>query len=418
MKKVLLLGWKDLTLAFRDRAALLLMLLAPFALTLGMGLVTGGFSSSGSGLSQIPVVLVDQDGGQLGQALVDLFRSPDLASLVAPEVASSPEEARRQVDEDQAAAAVIVAPGFTKSIIPTGAAPASAALPAPVQIQLYANPTRPTGAAVIRAILEGFTARIETARVGGQVAVTQMLEAGLIRPGEAAQMGQAIAERMAASGEGGVFTLRTVASGGEPAEFNVMAVLAPAFALMFLLYTTTSGGRSLLAERVQGTLPRLLVTPTTSAQVLGGKVFGIYLTGVAQVLILILASGLLFRVRWGSPAGVLLLVLTAVAGATGWGMLLTSLVRSPGQMAGFGSALMLIFGILGGTFINLDNMPAWLAALTRLTPNWWGVQGFSILATGGGLQAVLRPAAALLAMGALLFALAAFIMGKKRSMIQ
>ena len=53
MKKLLLIGLKDVRLAFRDRAALILMLLAPFLLTLGMGIVTGRFSGgSSTGISR------------------------------------------------------------------------------------------------------------------------------------------------------------------------------------------------------------------------------------------------------------------------------------------------------------------------------------------------------------------------------
>jgi hypothetical protein len=74
MKKLFLIGWKDLRLAFRDRAALVLMLLAPLLLTLGLGAVTGRFSGgSSTGISHIPVVLVNQDGGLLGNDLVACF---------------------------------------------------------------------------------------------------------------------------------------------------------------------------------------------------------------------------------------------------------------------------------------------------------------------------------------------------------
>src|SRR5512141_1473269 len=51
MKKLFLIGTKDLKLMFRDRAGLMLMLLAPFLLTLGLGFVTGRFSGKSSGLS-------------------------------------------------------------------------------------------------------------------------------------------------------------------------------------------------------------------------------------------------------------------------------------------------------------------------------------------------------------------------------
>ena len=55
MKKIFLIGWKDVNLAFRDRAALMLMLLAPFLLTLGLGFVTGAFPAAvaaGSAISR------------------------------------------------------------------------------------------------------------------------------------------------------------------------------------------------------------------------------------------------------------------------------------------------------------------------------------------------------------------------------
>ena len=145
--------------------------------------------------------------------------------------------------------------------------------------------------------------------------------------------------------------------GADAVEFDLLAYMAPGMALLFLMYTVSHGGRSILLERSQGTLPRLLVSPTSSTQVLGGKVMGIFFTGVAQVGILILASALFFGVRWGDPAGVVVLILAAVFGATGWGMLITALARTPAQVGSIGSAIMLIFGILGGSFINLEQMP-------------------------------------------------------------
>lgn len=412
MKKTLLIGRKDLTLAFRDRTALLLMLLAPFLLTLGLGFVTGRLSDgSSSGLGSIPVVLVNQDGGQLGNALVDVFRSQDLAELVTPADATDPAEARRQVDADQAAAAIIIPAGFTGSIIP-----AAGALPAGevVRVELYTNPTRPTSVGVIRSILDEFMSQVEVGRVGGQVAVTQLISQGLIQPQDAAAIGAALGARQAeANGRGTAITLKSTASGNAVASFDPLAYMAPAMALMFLMFTATNGGRTLLTERNQGTLPRLLISPTTSAQVLGGKTTGIYFTGVAQMLILILASALLFQLRWGAPFAVLLLILAAVAGATGWGMLITALARTPGQVSTIGSAITLTFGILGGSFISTESMPVWFQALSKITPNAWALDGFTTLARGGNLAGILVPVAALLIMGAALFTVAVLIMNRR-----
>src|SRR5512136_941950 len=119
MRKLFLIGLKDVRLAFRDKAALVLMLLAPFLLTLGLGAVTGRFSGgSSSGISHIPVALVNQDGKQLGAALVELLKSKDLGDLVTPTITDDLSAARKLVDDNQTVAVILIPAGFTDSIIP------------------------------------------------------------------------------------------------------------------------------------------------------------------------------------------------------------------------------------------------------------------------------------------------------------
>lgn len=412
MKKMFLIGWKDVTLAFRDRAALILMLAAPFLLTLGLGFVTGRFSgSNNTGLSNIPLIVVNQDEGPLGDQLVALFQSEDLAELVEPDLGSDPAAARQAVDEDDTAAAVIIPAGFTGSVVPSEGSAQAGPL---VAIEVYTNPTRPTSSGVIRTIVEQYLARVEVARVGGQVAVAGLIASGRIQPQQAAAAAaQFSADQADQGGEDTAITLNSRTVSGETVEFDILAYMAPGMALMFLMYATTNGGRSLLSEKRQGTLPRLLVAPVSNTQVLGGKVLGIYLTGVAQMLILIGASTLFFQLDWGDPLGVVVLVLSAVAGAVGWGMIITALARTPGQVSAIGSAVMLTFGVLGGSFINLDSMPQWFRLVNRITPNAWGLDGFAILAQGGRLGDILDPILGLWIMGALLFILAVALINRR-----
>ena len=414
MTKTFLIGIKDLRLVFRDRAALILMLVAPFLLTLGMGLVTGRFSGNTSGIADIPVIIVNQDDGELSTALVDLFNSKDLADLVEPTLGESPEAARLQVEEDNAAAAIIIPAGFTRSIIPQQEDFAAGNTPEVVEIELYANPTRPTSAGIIKSILDEFMSRVEEGSISAQTSILQMMISGRITPEQAQAVGEEMGQSLQDSpnNETLAITLNSTTQ-GEEVEFDVLAYLAPGMALMFLMYTVSYGGRSILAERTQGTLPRLLVSPTNSAQILGGKVFGIFLTGAAQMLILIGGTSLLFQLKWGDPLGVLILVLVAVFGATGWGMLITALARTTAQVANTGSAVMLIFGILGGSFIQLDQMPASIQMMSRITPNAWALDGFTTLALGGTLADLSTPIAALLTMGILLFLSSVLLFGKK-----
>ncbi|RPJ25039.1 MAG: ABC transporter permease [Chloroflexi bacterium] len=413
MNKLLLIGFKDLKLMFRDRAALTFMLLAPFLLTIGMGFVTGRFSGGSSGLSDIPVIIVNLDHEQLGDALADTFSSQELADLMEPSASSDPAAARRLIDEDQAAAVVIIPEGFTRSIIPAEGTlfDPNYVEPEPVKIEVYANPSRPTSAGVVKAIVDEFVSRLEESRTSGMTSLTQLMASGLLDPQQVESEARQLFENVGQS-ESPAITLKKNQEGAAAVEFDILAYMAPGMALMFLMYTVSYGGRSILAERSQGTLPRLLISPTSTSQVLGGKVLGIFFMGLAQVGILILASSIFFGVQWGDAIGLVVLILAAVFGATGWGMLITALSRTPGQVANVGSAIMLIFGILGGSFINLEQMPAAIRTFSKITPNAWGLDGFTTLALGGTLPSLMEPIAALLIMGALLFGIAVFVFNR------
>ena len=76
-------------------------------------------------------------------------------------------------------------------------------------------------------------------------------------------------------------------------------------------------------------------------------------------------------------------------------------------------ATMLIFGILGGSFIQLENMPASVQMLSRITPNAWALDGFTTLALGGTLLNLFTPIIALLTMGGILFVISVLLFGKK-----
>jgi ABC-2 type transport system permease protein len=71
-----------------------------------------------------------------------------------------------------------------------------------------------------------------------------------------------------------------------------------------------------------------------------------------------------------------------------------------------GTAMMLVFGIMGGSFIPAENLTGPLQSLRLLTPNAWAMDGFNILNTGQSLGDIMGQVAALLVMAAVLFAVA------------
>lgn len=397
MTRFLTIALKDLRLALRDRAALLLMLLAPFLLTVGMGFVTGRLTGTASGPSAIGVIIVDQDKGALADAMIKAFDIERVRALVNVQRLTDEQEARARVRDDKAAAAIVIPPGFTDSVFSPQPGQAS------VRVERYGNPLAPTSVSVIDAVLSSFLGEVETGRIGGLVAVEAMLKRGLVAPQDIARYASEMGQRLSAgtaTAEAVVLRRSTVAVND---ELDVLALLAPGMALLFLMYTVTRGASLILAERDGSTLARLFATPTATASILGGKIAGVFLTGAAQVGILIAASGLIFGVKWGDPLGVIALVLASAAAATAWGVFILAFAKSREQVTVTGSALMMLFAILSRSFGNMP-LPEALQGLGKLTPNYWGLDGFGRLAQGQSFAAIAPNLTTLLIMTGILFA--------------
>ena len=103
-----------------------------------MGLVTGTLGSSGSGISQVSLVVVNLDQSSLGNALVEMLKSPDLSQLLAVEENSDAAAARAMLDADKTAAVVIIPAGFTASVISQEWTTDRV----DPQIEVYKNPSR------------------------------------------------------------------------------------------------------------------------------------------------------------------------------------------------------------------------------------------------------------------------------------
>ena len=73
---------------------------------------------------------------------------------------------------------------------------------------------------------------------------------------------------------------------------------------------------------------------------------------------------------------------------------------------------MLIFGILGGSFINLNQFPPFIQTISKITPNAWGLDGFTTLALGSTLKNLGEPLIALLIMGTVLFGIAVVLFNR------
>jgi ABC-2 type transport system permease protein len=425
MRKLVVLAFKEVLVAFRDVGALVTMLATPLALTLVMMAAFG--SGDSTPISDIPVLLLNKDAGVFGKTLTDVFFSSSVGDLVTATLVTDEAAARARVDADEVAALVIIPEDFSARVFPFGAraqeltgvdvttlAPDATLTPEqqaglaqayiesqaqressrdqPVHVEIYASPDRRISALVVKAIVSQSLERLNI-QIAGTTNIITRLAAGM------AQAGQSNADMAAALG-----AMQTESAGQEAGAadlpiklhitsttgrgFSWLGYYASSMAVLFLMFAATSGGRTLLAERQRGTLPRLLISPTSALTILLGKMGGIVLTGVLQMLILWGATTLV-GAYWGNPGGVLLTIVLLVMCASSVGALISAWATTPGQAGAIGSAVTLIGGALSGSFFVRWNLPQWVQYLSLVTPNAWGIEILSRLQAGRGLSAIL-----------------------------
>jgi ABC-2 type transport system permease protein len=163
-------------------------------------------------------------------------------------------------------------------------------------------------------------------------------------------------------------------------------------AIFFLFFTVSFGARSILSERRQGTLRRLLATAAPPGAVLAGKALASFLLGVASVLVMWLATTVVFGADWGDPVAVVALTVSSVLSAIGITALVVTLARTDEQAEGYSSLVVFVLALLGGNFVYLAQLPEVLQRVSLLTPNGWALRGYvDLVADGGDLATVALP---------------------------
>lgn len=412
------IAWKDTLIRFRDVNALLFMIAAPLLITAIIGSAFANFfnDSGDVPISGIPFIIVDGDRTASSEQLIALFTDHEtLAELVTTEQMDDLESAKRRVMVGESRAVLYIPPGFGEQVQGDQAEADNTTI-----LELYVDAAASITPNIIRGTLYRVAASYSTALISMDVGVAQVVD-------DAAAYGPALAElEMVVQEQANVITedsgrqritLHQIIEGQDEEEnnFSPAAFFGPSMAIFFLLFTVMEGTRSILVEDREGTLPRLLSTPTRPATILLGKMGGVFLTGILQFTILLVGSSLLFNMDWGnSPMGILLLVVAFVAAATSLGMFIAAFARDNVQANIIGSAIILIFGILGGNFTTTLNYPDWLITISKLTLNYWGIEGFSDLTWRGlGLIDILPEVGALVIFALVAFSLAVWRFQKR-----
>ncbi len=117
---------------------------------------------------------------------------------------------------------------------------------------------------------------------------------------------------------------------------------------------------------------------------------------------------------WGSNIpGIILITLCAVAAAVGLGTLIAGIAKTAQQADTASNAILILAGILGGSFFNVAAFGPALQTVSKLTLNYWAINAYNTLAQTGDIAAVLPNIAALLIMFVVYFGIGVMIFNRR-----
>jgi len=378
MRTALLITAKDLRQRLRDRSIIVFAVIAPLGLAVIFSMLLRGATSF-----HADYVVVDLDGGSLATTFTEQVLGGLKDSGVATiETRATEADARQAVEVANAEgwkadAAFVIPIGFSEAI----------AAGQPTSIAILGAKDAGLGTEIARSVAARFADGVASVQLA-------VLTVGDLRgtPPAGADMAAIVAAAQQPA-------IALVDTGADLRQLSWATFFSSAMAVLFLFFAVQSGMLSLFEERRQGTLARMLAGPIRPGTILAGKAFGSFVTGVASLVVLIVATTVLLGADWGPPPGVALIVVSAVISAIGITTLVTSFMKTADGAGAANSAVAMTLGILGGTFSPTAQAPEAMQALSLVTPHAWFLRGLAEMQGGGTIADALPAVGVLLATG-------------------
>ena len=379
MRTAFLITAKDLRQRLRDRSAFLVAVIAPLALAAALSATISGFSA-GSKTYQIGLVNLDHGPAASG------FSNAGEGGPVALLDTGSKAVARSEVKSGKLDAAIVLPPGLSA---------ASMGGP-PVRLDVIGDPKNSIGTLVARSIADSYASYLHTISIASRALHAD--SAATIRIASEV----AVAKPPIAVGD-----TSTTRNNLDPKTYY-----AAAMAVFFLFFAVQFGISSLLDERRDGTLARLLAAPIPRRSILGGKVLTSLALGLTSMTVLALTTRFALGAHWGNPVGVAVPIVCAVLAAISVTAFVTTLAKTHEQANAWLSIVSVVLGMLGGSFFPVAQAGGVLAILSKGTPHAWFLSGLQDLSSGGALSVIVEPSLILLGIAAVCGALALVRVGK------
>jgi len=411
--KILDIAIKDMRRYFRSAFAVGMMLVVPMLVTGLIYAAFGGVLVSSETeeytLPKIVVHITNLDVGDterdlnLGQFLIDALNSEEVQNVFTVTVQEDESAGRAAVDSQQADLALIIPANFTQ---------AAAAGQVRAEVELYQDPTLSFAPGITKEIVDQFLDALTGGQIAGAVLEDQLGELD-IQPDLASVIQaqtdfSAWFQSVASEKQWKLPVVKRLPNRETPKSIvdHRTTLLGPVMAAMmifFVFFTGANTAQQILKEQEEGTLVRLFTTPARLPVILGGKFTAIFATLIVQCVVLIVTSALAFQINWGNLAALALVIVGLVVSATGFGILLISLIKNTRQAGAVTGSVLAITGMLSGLMTTGFAGESIFDRLGLFFPQGWALHGLKMVLAGAAPQDVAVSLAALLGFGIVFF---------------
>lgn len=388
MKKIFAIAWKDAIVRFGSPSELLFFIVLPLVFTF---LLAGG-TPSGNEDPRISLTVVDEANTSISRQLITELEN---STAVRPELTAR-QEAQRQFDDRRAEVVFIIPAGIDLASLQNGSA----------QVELLQQPNNLNATVAERAVLTAIR-RVSSSISAAQEAVKQREAIQPFRSGaeKQAYFESSLATAQAIQKEAPERVSVVPGNTQDQVDYDPRAN-SSAGQLITWVFIPLFGIAALFAyERRQGTLSRLLTTPSTKATFLFGTISGQVAMALIQMLLLVGFGILVMKLNWGrDPLALFVILFTSALAAAAFGTTLGTFIKSEGQANGLSIMFGMVFALMGGCWYPMELFPATIRATVKILPTTWAMQGMlDLVLRGGGLRDILPEAGVLLGFAVIFF---------------
>jgi ABC-2 type transport system permease protein len=351
---------KDLMLFFHDQRSVILTFLLPLILISLFAFAYGGIGEFDGRSEPVRLLITDLDQTVSSQEIISSIDSlKDIRTVISNSV-----KAEELVINGNYACALIIYKGFQDSLV--------AGNTSPVEI-VYDRSREMEIAALQQNLISTLMAST------GKIVVKKRIENYL--KSQFPYIDKNITDniaRNATDNNDNTPVIKWTSVVGEKNDTKLGLIQAVAgTAILMLLFSVAGVGTSILEEKENGTINRLLYSPLKGSTILYSKMLFAFFISILQLTTMFIFAWLVLNMDLSVNIPGLILMITATSFAvSSLGIFLAAVSKTRQQAQNLSTIIILVMSAIGGSMIPLFIMPAILQKIALLSVNYWGIQGF------------------------------------------